>query len=246
MRGRLGTLPHQSGGWSQGNARVDHPAHALRSDRARSAPRESSAAQQLVLQFPKPNAQIKIGAMHQAELPELIAPSVQPPPAAAPTCLCGVSATWKDDRWTCAAHDGQCCAYEAAPPDDELYIDEPPMCGCGLRTVWREGQWWCMRGPKSRGGCEFIQRATLLQERMTQVSQKGTRLERRNYARERARPARPGSYWRTKSTSIVQMTPAPRPVLACGIERLADVCEYGGPGFGQLPEARELRWHIRL
>ena len=60
--------------------------------------------------------QTRLGADFQAELPLLTSPSVRPPPAPPPLCLCARPATWLRKRWWCADEE-RGCAFEVVPPD---------------------------------------------------------------------------------------------------------------------------------
>ena len=84
----------------------------------------------------------------------LYTPSIQPPPAAPPLCLCGHNAVWARERWWCARRGpGRSCIYEAAPPPPRLPMTPP--CACGLPAVWLRDHWWCAKGRAA--GCGLAQ-----------------------------------------------------------------------------------------
>jgi hypothetical protein len=94
----------------------------------------------------------RIGEAHRAELPRSHVPSVCPPPAAPPKCLCGNEGVWERGRWWCGS---QCsdCGFEAIPPAG---IPDTPLCDCRHPAVWFRSHWWCVRGQTS--GCGFMVR----------------------------------------------------------------------------------------
>ena len=69
--------------------------------------------------------QTRLGADFQAELPLLTSPSVRPPPAPPPLCLCARPATWLRKRWWCADEE-RGCAFEVVPPP----FERTPLCSC--------------------------------------------------------------------------------------------------------------------
>ena len=69
--------------------------------------------------------QTRLGADFQAEIPLLTSPSVRPPPAPPPLCLCARPATWLRKRWWCADEE-RGCAFEVVPPP----FERTPLCSC--------------------------------------------------------------------------------------------------------------------
>ena len=95
--------------------------------------------------------QTRLGADFQAELPLLTSPSVRPPPAPPPLCLCARPATWLRKRWWCADEE-RGCAFEVVPPP----FERTPLCSCAEPALWmpRDERWRCAT-PRSAGGCDL-------------------------------------------------------------------------------------------
>ena len=76
-------------------------------------------------------------------------PTVQPPPAPPPVCLCATECVWLRGYWWCANEDNGCGFQGGVPPDAQL----TPLCRCLRPCKWLLGRWWCERRPL--GGCGF-------------------------------------------------------------------------------------------